>query len=33
MTLTLLRDRPLAPLTSLGLGGSAAHFVEVTERS
>jgi UDP-N-acetylmuramate dehydrogenase len=33
MTLALLRDRPLAPLTSLELGGHAAYFVDATERA
>jgi UDP-N-acetylmuramate dehydrogenase len=32
MAFTLLADRPLAPLTSIGLGGPAAHFVEVDTR-
>lgn len=33
MSLAPLRDRPLAPLTSLALGGPAAYYVEVTARS
>lgn len=33
MTLALEHGRPLAPLTTLGLGGPARHFVEVRERA
>lgn len=32
MTLVVCNDEPLAPLTTLGLGGAAAHFVEVSDR-
>lgn len=33
MTLALDHGRPLAPLTTLGLGGPAKHFVEVKDRA
>jgi UDP-N-acetylmuramate dehydrogenase len=33
VTLTPLRDQPLAPLTSLGLGGPALRLLEVTQRA
>ena len=33
VALALQRDRPLAALTTLGLGGSAAHFVEAADRA